>query len=142
MIWRIAFALLIALAAPLARAGEVLAGPYQAQVERVIDGDSLLVRVRIWLGQEVSTIVRIRGIDAPELKGACEEERAGAQEARRFIEQQLVGGSVTLAAIESDKFGGRVIAQVFAPGDVDVGAALVGAGLARHYGGGRREGWC
>lgn len=142
MIWRIALALVLAIAAPIARAGEVLAGPYQAQVERVIDGDSLLVRVRIWLGQEVSTIVRIRGVDAPELKGSCAEERAGAEEARRFIEETLRDGGVVLVAIENDKFGGRVIAQVFADGGTDVGAALVGAGLARHYDGGRRQGWC
>ncbi|HRE60087.1 MAG TPA: thermonuclease family protein [Micropepsaceae bacterium] len=142
MIWRIALALFLAAAAPIARAGEVLPGPYQARVERVIDGDSLLVRVRIWLGQEVSTIVRIRGVDAPELKGRCAQERTGAEAARRFIEEALTGGDVVLAAIENDKFGGRVIAQVFASGGTDVGAALVSAGLARSYDGGRRAGWC
>lgn len=142
MIWRLVLALFLVAAAPAVRAGEVLPGPYQARVERVIDGDSLLVRVRIWLGQEVSTIVRIRGVDAPELKGRCAEEREGAEAARRFIEEALTGGDVVLATIENDKFGGRVIAQVFAPGGEDVGAALVGAGLARSYGGGRREGWC
>ncbi len=142
MILRIAFALLFSLAAPFAGAGERLAGPYFAQVERVIDGDSLLVRVRIWLGQEVSTIVRLRGIDAPELKGRCDSERAGAEAAQRFLTDAVAGGEVTLAAIENDKFGGRVIAQVLAPGGVDVGAAMVAQGLARHYAGGRREGWC
>ena len=42
-----------------------LEGPVPAFVERVVDGDTLVVRARIWLGQELRIMVRVAGIDAP-----------------------------------------------------------------------------
>ncbi len=51
-------------------AGQTLAGPYTAIVERVIDGDTLAVRVPVWIGQELTVLVRVRGIDAPERRTA------------------------------------------------------------------------
>ena len=35
------------------QAKDVLAGPVPAEVVRVVDGDTLLVRAEIWLGQTV-----------------------------------------------------------------------------------------
>lgn len=58
------------LAALPVSAAEELPGPFAADVVRVIDGDTFLARVHLWLGLALSTRVRIRGIDAPELKGA------------------------------------------------------------------------
>ena len=58
--------------ATAAQAGsEVLAGPVPARILRVIDGDTLRVRTRIWLGMDMEIDVRINGIDAPELRGRC-----------------------------------------------------------------------
>lgn len=127
---------------PAAGAAERLSGPYLATIERVIDGDSLAVRVKIWLGLDVSTIVRLRGIDAPELAGRCPEERRRAVAARDALAGLVAGGSVSLAAVETDKYGGRVVADVADGSGRPLGAALVEAGLARPYDGGRRAGWC
>ena len=55
--------------------GEIVPGPVPAEVLAVLDGDTLVVRARIWLGQDVETRIRLDGIDAPELKGKCESER-------------------------------------------------------------------
>jgi endonuclease YncB( thermonuclease family) len=41
-----------------------------------------------------------------------------------------------------DKYGGRVVADVSTQGTSDVSSALLGAGHARRYGGGHRDGWC
>jgi endonuclease YncB( thermonuclease family) len=76
-------ALLAAPAGGAARA-EMLAGPVPARLVAVIDGDTIRVRARIWLDQEVETAVRLFGIDAPELTGACAAERALALDARDF----------------------------------------------------------
>ena len=47
-------ALLGATALAPAQAGqEVLAGPVSARIQRVIDGDTLRVRTRIWLGMDM-----------------------------------------------------------------------------------------
>lgn len=121
---------------------EQLPGPFAAMVERVIDGDSLAVRVSVWLGLEVSTIVRLRGIDAPELAGRCPEERRRAAAARDALATLVAGGTVSLAAVETDKYGGRVVADVADDSGRPLAAALVAAGLARPYDGRRRAGWC
>ena len=52
-------------------ASEVLPGPIAADVIKVIDGDTLPVRARIWLGQEVEINVRLADVDTPELCGAA-----------------------------------------------------------------------
>jgi hypothetical protein len=41
-----------------------------------------------------------------------------------------------------DKYGGRVDADASTASTPDVGGALLNAGLARRYSGGRRESWC
>lgn len=48
---------------------------HPVEVVRVIDGDTLEARVHLWPGLEMMTRVRLRGIDAPELKAHCPEER-------------------------------------------------------------------
>ena len=126
-------------APPAAVGGERLAGPFAATVERVIDGDSLAVRVKIWLGLDVSTIVRLRGIDAPELSARCPEERRRALAAREGLAALVAGGEVSLAAVETDKYGGRVVADAAGR---PLATTLVESGLARPYDGGRRGGWC
>ena len=93
-------AAMVLAAPPAAVGGERLAGPFAATVERVIDGDSLAVRVKIWLGLDVSTVVRLRGIDAPELSARCPEERRRALAAREGLAALVAGGEVSLAAVE------------------------------------------
>src|SRR3989338_6548178 len=45
---------------------EPVTGPVAAAVLEVIDGDTIVVRARIWLGQAVETRVRLSWADAPE----------------------------------------------------------------------------
>ena len=118
-----------------------MAGPVTAEVLRVIDGDTLTVRAHIWIGQELTINVRLLGVNAPELSGHCEEERALAEAARRFLAERLEGRSVTLRDIALDKYGGRVLARV-EDRTGDVAAALLAARLVVPYDGGRRESWC
>ncbi len=134
-------------AAPAARAGEILAGPVPAVVDEVVDGDTLRVRVRIWLGQNVVTQVRLAGVDAPELRGACVPERELAHRARAFVASRLGDGGaaearVRLRDVRHGKFARRVVARVETAAGVDLSAALLAAGLARPYDGGRRASWC
>ena len=125
-----------------ASAAEILPGPYPATVERVVDGDTLGARVAVWLGQELSVLVRIRGVDAPELRGRCASERVEARVAQRALEALVAGHAVVLTRIEGDKYFGRVVADVATPEAGDLGAALVAGGHARPYDGGARRPWC
>ncbi len=115
---------------------------HPAQVLRVIDGDTFEARVRIWPGMDVTTKVRLRGIDAPELHARCADERARAIAAREALAQLLEQGAVAVIGVTQDKYGGRVDAEVSTADTRDVSAALLSRGLVRHYAGGRRAGWC
>ncbi len=133
---------LVGALAPVAGiAAEPLAGPVRAEVVRVIDGDTMEISAQVWLNLRLSSHVRIRGIDTPEMHGKCLEEKTLAAAARDRL-AELAGASVRLANIAEDKFGGRVLADVTADNGIDLSAAMVASGLARAYEGGARGGWC
>jgi endonuclease YncB( thermonuclease family) len=121
-------------------AADPIEGPVAATVERVIDGDTVRVTARIWVGHSVSVSVRIAGIDAPEIyRPRCAAEKERAREAKAFVERMLGAGDVTLLDVVNDKYGGRVVARVETP-EGDVGAALLDQGLAVEDGAAER--WC
>lgn len=142
----LALAVMIAAAwlavAVASRATETLPGPVRARVLRVIDGDTIAVSARIWLGQDVDIHVRLAGIDAPELKARCPAERQAAEAAREQLAALLAGGEAILSDIHYDKYGGRVLARVAATDGTDIAGALVARGLVQPYDGKRRIAWC
>lgn len=126
-----------------APSAEALRPGQPAEVLRVIDGDTFEARVRVWPGIEITTKIRLRGIDAPELsKPRCQEERLKGFAAREALQAILAQGEVRVSGVALDKYGGRVLADVSTRATPDVSAALLAAGHARNYAGGRREGWC
>ncbi len=140
-------ALILTFSSVQAAARERLAGPVPATVTAVVDGDTLEVRARIWLGQEIATRVRLAGIDAPELRARCARERALALRAADFLARRLaVGGpassGIRLHDIENGKYAGRVLARVETADGQDLARLLLAAGLAQPYDGGRRASWC
>ncbi len=108
----------------------------------MIDGDTFEARVHVWPGMEITTKVRLRGIDAPELHARCEDERVKALAARDALARILDEGAVGIIQVGQDKYGGRVDAAVSTARTADVSAALLEGGFARRYSGGRRGGWC
>jgi len=139
-----AFILVAVLAQPSDAPGrpENIPGPIPALVVRVVDGDTIIVRARIWLGQVIETQVRLNGADAPEIKGKCSSERHLAQKARDLIITVTGNGQVILRDIQYGKYAGRVVARVLTPAGRDFSQVLIKAGLGRPYNGRRREPWC
>lgn len=120
----------------------VLRSGHPAEVIRVLDGDTFEARVRIWPGMDITTRVRLRGIDAPEMHARCDDERVKAIAARDALVRVLNEGTVGISRIGQDKYGGRVDADVSTARTGDVSAALLAGGFARRYDGGKRGGWC
>ena len=88
-------------------------GPVEAEVIRVIDGDTVLVEAMPWPDHRISTYVRLRGIDAPELKSKCAAFRNAARQAQEKLMALMAGQPrVTLTAISGDKYFGRVVADL------------------------------
>ena len=120
----------ISAAAPPAPVAPLRSG-YAAEVLRVIDGDTFEARVRIWPGMDVTTKVRLRGIDAPEMHARCDEERGKAVAAREALTRMLAEGAVGVSGVGQDKYGGRVDADVSTARTPDVSAAMLDGGHAR-----------
>lgn len=140
LIW-LSVAVLAGLAAPAA-ARERLDGPIAARVIEVIDGDTLAIEARIWLGQGVRVKVRVEGVDTPEKRSRCVAEKTAAAAAKDFLAGLIGDGDVRLFDVRYGKFAGRVLARVQSSDGTDVAAALIAQGHARTYDGGRRRPWC
>ena len=113
----------------------------EAVVLSVVDGDTVNVRITIWLDQWIEAPMRVRGIDTPELHGKCKAEITAAIEAKKALAALANGRKVTIYNIDTDKFG-RILARVVRDDGVDIGAKMIEAKLARPYNGEKRQGWC
>lgn len=119
-----------------------LTGPLAAEVLDVIDGDTLAVRVRVWLDQEIVTRVRLTGVDTPELRGKCDREREMAGNARQALIGLLAQKNIRLFDVRHDKYAGRVLARAVTADGVDISKFLIEKGMARPYAGNARQSWC
>ncbi|MCC5994978.1 MAG: hypothetical protein JJU18_01240 [Oceanicaulis sp.] len=119
-----------------------------AEVLHIVDGDTVGVRAHTWPGQYVEIRVRLRGVDAPEIRRvACEAERVKGHEATEFTRGWLSApdgdgfAPVMLTEIGPDSFWGRVVARIVREQDgADLSDDLLTAGLAVPF---RQPGpWC
>lgn len=120
-----------------------LPGPFPAQVIKVVDGDTLRASIQIWLGQTTVTSIRVRGVDTPELRGKCAEEKDKALQAKAQVSLWAPpDAAIQVLNVQTDKYGGRVVADVLLPDGRLLRDALIEAGLARPYDGTKRQPWC
>ncbi len=133
--------LLLACVSP-ANAAETVDGPVEAQVLRVIDGDSFVAAAHVWPGHTVTINVRIRGMDAPEIRSRCEVERTAALKAREALAALLGSGPVRLTNVSGGKYYGRVLADVTTDEGSAVADTMIAQAHARLYAGGRRVAFC
>ena len=96
---------------------------YLARVERVIDGDTLLLQIHAPIRTIVRQRVRLRGIDTPEM-GRPEGERAKA-----FAEQILRGHEwIGITSTKPDAYD-RYLVDIFVPNENDRDQAILDHGL-------------
>lgn len=117
-------------------------GPVEARVLDVHDGDTFLAEALVWPGHTVTVSVRVRGIDAPEIRSRCDAERLAASRARDGLAALMAAGPVSISNVAGAKYYGRVLADVVSADGLPIAAAMLARGLARPYSGGRRDGWC
>jgi endonuclease YncB( thermonuclease family) len=115
---------------------------HPVDVIRIIDGDTFEARVHLWPGLDMTTRVRLRSIDAAELKASCPEELRLAEAAGTALRDLLGEGGVTITNIGPDKYNGRVVADAATARTPNVSAAMLASGHARSYRGGHRGSWC
>jgi len=90
--------------------GEEALYTYRAWVERVVDGDTLLVHIDLGFDTGMRQYLRLRGLDAPEI------DTARGKRASDFVKRQFAKtNELILCSTRSDKYG-RYLADVFIPG--------------------------
>lgn len=86
---------------------------YKAQVERVIDGDTLLVKIDLGFHTFSEQRLRLRGINAKELTSKNPAAKQRALAAKEFVTKRLEGlDFIVLKSYKTDKYG-RFVADVF-----------------------------
>ena len=102
-------------------------------VARVVDGDTLEVRIPDRAHRRPATQVRLWGVDCPEAATRDRPAEPYADEARALTEALTASGPLTLRLEPHRTRGsyGRLLAYVELPDGGDLGEALLHAGLAR-----------
>jgi endonuclease YncB( thermonuclease family) len=87
---------------------------YEGEIVRIVDGDTLTVKIHLLPGLQYTVDVRAKGVDAPELtRPKCDWEKTIAKEAAEAIEKRFpVGSWVYIENIEEGSFSGRIVADI------------------------------
>jgi micrococcal nuclease len=103
---------------------------YRAQIEKVVDGDTLNVALDLGLDVTVRTVLRLAGLNAPE-HGTPEGDAATAFVTAWVLKHQTVGGWFTVMTTKDrkEKYGRYLATVTSADGGV-LNAELLAAGHA------------
>lgn len=115
-------------------------------VTKVIDGDTLAIDAK-WSPYGLSWKVRVRGIDTPEqgTRAKCSVEKNRAARAKALVQQAIASSNsrIRLQNVEHDKYGGRIVADVYLSDGSSLADRLLAAKLAKRYNGsGPKPVWC
>lgn len=106
------------------------------------DGDTCYVVAKTLPDTLRNMSIRILGIDTPEIRADCIEEKDLALQGRAFANDMFRNAdTIEFRNLKWDKYGGRILADVYIDG-MSYKHEIIEAGLAREYDGGKKLGWC
>ena len=113
---------------------------YNCKIERVVDGDSIIVDIDLGFGLWIhGESIRLFGVDCPECRSRDKKEKAAGLAAKDFVTRRLQhGGTYTLTTKEKGKFG-RYLGVISFEDGTSINAALVEENLAVAYHGQNKE---
>ena len=113
-----------------------------SKVISIYDGDTLRVNIDSFpdiIGKNIR--IRIKGIDAPEIKGKCQTEIDLAIMARDYLRNAINQSSqIELRNIERGKYF-RIVGELYIDGQ-NISNNLIKRKLAYYYNGGKKNSWC
>ena len=140
---KILFALLFVTTATFGQNKQGVA--YNVVFTRVIDGDTVAVQA-LWLPdplkKEIS--IRIYGVDTPEkgFRAKCKSEDNRGQAATVFTKSMVDGSTKRqMVLMDWDKYGGRVLGDLYLETGENVAEILIHGGWARPYRGEKKKPW-
>jgi len=114
---------------------------YRTTVEKVVDGDTLDLRIDLGFKIDIRERVRLYGVNTPETNSKNPKERVAGQAAKSFVMQWLLGHHELTVQTFKDKRGkyGRVLAVIVpVGGKTSLNDDLTATGHAKPYFGGKR----
>ena len=109
------------------------------EIVSVYDGDTFKINPPCEVDLFCDTVsVRVRGVDTPEIKGKTEREKQLAQKAKKFTQEFLKKGPITLTNCGRDKYF-RLLCNVQNNTGKDLAQALIEANLGYAYQGGTKS---
>jgi endonuclease YncB( thermonuclease family) len=114
-----------------------------ARIEEVYDGDTVKIIVLL-SDTPLRFSLRILGIDTPELKhgeGRLPEEHLAAVKVRDYVKSLFPTNIAKIRIHDWDKYGGRVLGDLFLPTGENVSEILIKCGWARPYHGEKKRSW-
>ena len=113
-----------------------------SKVISVYDGDTLRVNIDSFpdiVGKNIR--IRIKGIDAPEIKGKCQKEIDLAVMARDYLRNAInKSNQIELRNIERGKYF-RIVGELYIDGQ-NISNNLIEKKLAYYYNVGRKKDYC
>lgn len=119
-------------------------GDYEGAIYvRNYDGDTItfnLPKLHPIIGKKI--VVRVNGIDTPEIRGKCDKEKYDAEQAKGMVEDFLKDAErIDLKNMGRGKYF-RIVADIYVDGE-NLAEALVDSGMAIRYNGGKKNArWC
>ncbi len=116
-----------------------------AKVIDVYDGDTFTIAA--WHGGQLTKFpVRLFGVDTPEMKDRDERIRESARQAKKFVEDKLLGRIIKIQVLNNKKYDGKIIrekygrllARVEVDGE-DLTQRLIAMGYNEYSGGTKSE---
>lgn len=110
-----------------------------AKICKVYDGDT--VTAIFGFGNDFMQLnIRVFGIDAPERRGGTEIEKKAGNEVGVYVRNLLLNKIVTVCFYKWDKYGGRIVGDVFLPNsETSLSDHLLKMGYAKKYDGTKKE---
>ena len=114
-----------------------------ARIEDIYDGDT--VKIIVLFGDvPVRLSLRILGVDAPEIKRSADklpQEHDAAVKVREYMESMFPKNIAKVRFTQWDKYGGRILGDLFTPAGVSVSELLIKGGWCREYQGEKKKAW-
>lgn len=110
---------------------------YYAEVLRVVDGDTVDVRVDLGFNVHFKVRVRLHGLNAPESRTRNKEEKIRGLAAKERLEELCKDGRIVVKSHGVGKFG-RCLGELKTLSGRNINETLISEGHAVEYHGGKR----
>ncbi len=107
---------------------------YRAVLDRVIDGDTIVVDIDLGFRVRSKQILRLAGINAPELSSPDVQVHNAAVAAQCYLASLVRDQDLIVRTEKTEKYG-RWLAWITNASNLDVNQAMIDAGVAVPYDG-------